>query len=108
MTRSERRFRDRVAELHRVRIVTNFHGWRWYVKDPWAKYGWVRATPWARRRRRDVSDLAMNEPCGEWNRCMHLRPARIRSHQLCRLVKLGRDPDQLTFPITHRPLIYYW
>jgi len=99
MKRSLRRWQQRVARAHRVRILIAYGYYRpcWYRPDVYR----YEQHP---NKRLQI----MTEPSGEWNRTMHIRPARIRSNQLERLIELGRDPDSLNFPSYRRPHVYYW
>lgn len=91
MSRSLRRHQQAVARKRVLRIVSQCWGSRHGVKRPW----------------RQLSRTVMNEP-GHWVREMMMRPARVRARQLCRLVTLGRDPDEWRWPDGKKPHLYYW
>lgn len=95
MKRSLRRWQQYVARVRKANLFWFSHG----------RYG--RAAM-RERIHQPPRKWMMREPCGEWNRCQHLRPARVRSNQLERLIEIGRDSDSLNFPDYKRPRIWYW
>jgi hypothetical protein len=43
-----------------------------------------------------------------WDRMHHTRPWRAKSDRVTRMVMKGYDPDELAWPVNHKPHIYYW
>lgn len=44
-----------------------------------------------------------------WNKLFHIKPLRRNNHYLC--YQLKHDPaiaDGITYPLSHRPHVYYW
>jgi hypothetical protein len=100
MDRSLRRHQQKVARVRKLRTLWNY--WEGYFEPE--RYKWSRARIW-----QPMHKLTMNGYPKAWDTIMHIRPARIRSAQLCRLIELGReDVDPVDFPDYRKPHIYYW
>jgi hypothetical protein len=99
MKRAIRRHQKRVARFRRARILISAWGWRWMIR---ADYRGRNSHQW-----QPIGRLLMNEP-GHWVHTMMTRPARIRAHQMLKLIENGRDPDLFQWPDNRKPHIYYW
>jgi len=109
--RALRRWQQHLARVRKTRVLlanrcyfTCRHIGR--VADGRYYYFWYYAEN--DRLHQPLKKLVMSPHRAEWNRTMHIRPARIASNQLERLIKMGRDPDTLHFPNYRKPHIYYW
>lgn len=94
MKRSVRRYQQRVAKAHRVRIIL--------CQGAWSSSRYSELEIWHQLRR-----LVMNEP-GWWVHERVIVPARTETRRLEHQVILGRDPDLLLWPDCKRPHDYYW
>ena len=94
MKRSVRRYRQRVANARRVRILLGLGAWS--PRGCWLPKIW-----------QPLSDSVMNEP-GWWVHERVIVPARTKTRHLEHEVVRGRDPDMLLWPDCKRPHDYYW
>lgn len=114
MDRGKRRYQKLVAKTRRLRIFWNEHRYKFEL-DPTCNVAWPWHRPWRTYRMlmRDVhSPMSKHSMSGypkQWDVEMHIRPARIRSNQLLKLIVNGRvGIDSVNFPDYRKPHIYYW
>lgn len=107
MKRSIRRHHEKVAKLHKTRVLLTGKSAWW--KTFWLYDGKLRPL-WEQtelRHWRPVNKLLMLTPSHHHRETMH-RPARIKARQNSHLVVRGVDPDQLRWPDGKKPYVYYW
>jgi hypothetical protein len=106
MNRALRRHYDKVAKVHRIRVVLT-------GKSAWWKCFWMwngELLPLydePRKLWRPANKLLMLTPMSHHRETMH-RPARIKARRNAHLVVRGVDPDTLQWLDGKKPYVYYW